>query len=321
MGHFVDDRGGLVDLEEREIRSAADVEQDAACAIDRRLEQRRTDRLTSGRDGTSLTRRVTHTQERGTGIVHDHLHVGEIGVDQSWGRDEIGDALNALQQDLVGHLERVQHRGLVVRHRQQPVIRDDDLGVDLFLELADALIRLDRTPPTLEQERAGDHRDRERADRLGDLGDDRSAPGTGTTAFACSDEDHVGASQHLLDLRTVVFGGLSSDLGVGSGAKTAGYLTADVELHIRVAHQQRLGVGVDGDELNALQPGVDHSVHGVATTATDSDHLDDGEIVLRIVSHVSGDLRSHPVGERRWRVDGDDIAEQTPKCGRPEVTC
>ena len=62
-----------------------------------------------------------------------------------------------------------------------------------------------------------------------------------------------------------------ADLGVAAGAETAGQVTADVELDVGIAHQQRLRVGVDGDELDALQPGVDHPVDGVDAAAADTD--------------------------------------------------
>ena len=68
--------------------------------------------------------------------------------------------------------------------------------------------------------------------------------------------------------------------GSGAGAEAAGELTAHVELHVGVAHQQRLGVGVDGDELDAAKAEFDHPVHRVDATAADSDDLDDGEVVL-----------------------------------------
>ena len=73
--------------------------------------------------------------------------------------------------------------------------------------------------------------------------------------------------QHLFDLGPVVLGGLASHLGVRARAEPAGQLAAEVELHVGVAHEQRLRVGVDRDELDALQPGVDHAVDGVAAAA------------------------------------------------------
>ena len=99
---------------------------------------------------------------------------------------------------------------------------------------------------------------------LGDLGDDGRGAGAGAAALAGGDEDHVGALEHLFDLVAVLLGGLAADLGVAAGAEAPGELATDVELDVGVAHQQRLGVGVDGDELDALQPGVDHAVDGVA---------------------------------------------------------
>ena len=106
------------------------------------------------------------------------------------------------------------------------------------------------------------------------------AAGAGAAALAGGDEHHVGALEDLLDLLAVLLGGLAADLGVAAGAEAAGQLAADVELHVGVAHQQRLGVGVDGDELDALQPGVDHPVDGVDAAAADADDLDDRQVVL-----------------------------------------
>ena len=120
---------------------------------------------------------------------------------------------------------------------------------------------------------------------LGHLGDDGRATGAGAAALAGGDEDHVGALEHLLDLVAVLLGGLPADLGVRPGAEAPGQLAADVELHVGVAHEQRLGIGVDGDELDALEPGVDHAVDGVDAAAADADDLDDREVVLRVADH------------------------------------
>ena len=68
-------------------------------------------------------------------------------------------------------------------------------------------------------------------------------------------------------------------VGVGAGAEAARDLAADVDLDVGVAHLQRLSVGVDGDELDAAQAGVDHAVDGVGAAAAHSHDLDDGEVV------------------------------------------
>ncbi len=139
----------------------------------------------------------------------------------------------------------------------------------------------------LEGERPGDHADGQRAERAGDVGHDGRAAGAGAAALAGGHEDHVGALEDLLDLLAVVLGRLAADVRVGAGAESAGELAADVELDVGVAHQQRLRVGVDGDELDALEADLDHPVDGVDATAADTDDLDDCEVVLRCC-HVEG---------------------------------
>ena len=54
VGDAVDDLGRLVDLEQAEVAAAGDVEQDAAGALDRGLEQRAGDGGAGGVDGPAL---------------------------------------------------------------------------------------------------------------------------------------------------------------------------------------------------------------------------------------------------------------------------
>ena len=139
----------------------------------------------------------------------------------------------------------------------------------------DAGFGLGGTPSSFERERPGDDTDGQRTDRPGDLRNDRRTTGAGATALAGRDEDHVGALEHFFDLFAVVLGCLPADLRVGTGAEPAGELTTDVELDVGVAHEQRLRIGVDGDELDALEADFDHPVDGVDTAAADADDLDD----------------------------------------------
>ena len=66
--------------------------------------------------------------------------------------------------------------------------------------------------------------------------------------------------------------------GLRAGAEAPGQLVADRELDVGVAGLQRLGVGVDGDELDAAEAGVDHAADGVGAAAAGADDLDDREI-------------------------------------------
>jgi hypothetical protein len=120
LGHEL---GGLVDLEQAEVRPAGDREQHAAGTVDAGLEQRARDGLLGGGDGAVLAAGGADAHERGPGAGHDRLHVGEVQVDQAGGGDQVGDAGDALQEYLVGALEGVEDADLAVRDRQQPVVR------------------------------------------------------------------------------------------------------------------------------------------------------------------------------------------------------
>lgn len=92
-------------------------------------------------------------------------------------------------------------------------------------------------------------------------------------------------------------GGVTTDIGVASRAEATGEIATDVELHVGVAHQESLRAGVDRDELDAFEAGVDHAIDGIDATTADSDDLDDGEIVLGCAGHQR-DLRD----EKEWRM-------------------
>ena len=178
-------------------------------------------------------------------------------------------------------MERLEHRHVPVADRQQPVVGDDDQGVDFLAQRVDTEVGLIGATTTLEGERTGDHTDGQGTEALGDLGDDGRAAGSGAAALASSDEDHVGPLENLFDVFGVVLGSLLADLGVSARTETAGELTTDLELYVSVTHQQRLRVGVDGDELDAFEAALDHPVDRVHAATTDADDLDDSQVVLR----------------------------------------
>ena len=75
------------------------------------------------------------------------------------------------------------------------------------------------------------------------------------------------------------FGGSCANVGVATGAQPASQLTPNIDLDFGIAHEQRLGIGIDRNELDASQAGVDHAVDGVHAAAADADDLDHCEVV------------------------------------------
>src|SRR5665647_2125970 len=103
----------------------------------------------------------------------------------------------------------------------------------------------------------------------------------------------------------MVLGGLLADLRIRPGPQTASQLTTHIELDVGVAHQERLGIGVDRDELDAFEADLDHPVDCVDTASANADDLDYGQVVLRCC-HDGG-----PLLKRSARVAGGCCGNRT----------
>jgi hypothetical protein len=69
-------------------------------------------------------------------------------------------------------------------------------------------------------------------------------------------KDHVGAFEQLDEPLGVLERGLAADVGIRSGAEALRQLGADLHLHGRAARPESLHVRVDGDEIDAREPGL-----------------------------------------------------------------
>jgi len=160
------------------------------------------------------------------------LTSAEVEVDQSWKDDQIADALHALTQHVIGNLERVTDRGLLVDHLHEPLVRNGDQRVDPTLEVGYSLLGRLLTAQTLEAERLGDHTDGQRTRLACDLRDDRCGARAGATAHARGDEHHVAVGQRLGQLLAGLLGSVLTLLGIATGAKSASQLAADADLEV-----------------------------------------------------------------------------------------
>src|SRR6266511_2541545 len=222
---------------------------------------------------------VPDAHEGRAGVGHDRLHIGEVEVDEAGHGDEIADALHTLTQHVVDDEERDDHARALLDDLQQAIVRDGDERVDLVDEIVDALLRQQLPLRSLERERLRHDRHRERADVLRDLGDDRSRAGPRPAAHAGGHEDHVGFLQRLVQLLAVVLGGLATNCGIGARTEALRDLVADADLVRCVGEEERLGVGVHRDELDAHELRSDHAIDGVRTAAADADDLDEREVL------------------------------------------
>src|ERR1039458_8773174 len=121
------------------------------------------------------------THDGVTHACHDRFHVGEVAVDDAGNGDDVGDALHALTQNVVGDAEGLEEAG-VFGDGEQLLVRDHDGGIDGLHQLGDAALGLLHAAFAFEGERLGDDGNRERAHFAGERGDDGSAAGAGASA-------------------------------------------------------------------------------------------------------------------------------------------
>src|SRR5664280_1070312 len=213
-------------------------------------------------------------------VLHDRTNIGEVEVDEPRHSDQVGDALHTLSQHVVGHPERLHDRRPSLHDLQKPLVRDHDQRIDVLLESLDTLVGTLLALLAFEVERACHHADRQRALLPGDLGEDGCATGTGTTTFTGGDEHHVRAAHRFLDLFARLLSGIATDPRISPGAQALGEVPTNVELHIGIAHPERLRVGVDRDELDAAHARINHAIDRVRAAASDPTDLDYREVVV-----------------------------------------
>ena len=164
-GDPLHDRRSLVDLMEREFARTRNVQQDSLRPVDRGIfEQRTGNRFASGLDGAALTPGDRRPHHRVAHARHDGPDVGEVAVDDPGDGNDIGDALHALQQDLVRDAKRLEETRALVHELHQALVGNADDRVDRGREFRQRLLGLQHAPLALESEGLGHDRHGQRAE-------------------------------------------------------------------------------------------------------------------------------------------------------------
>jgi len=182
----------------------------------------------------------------------------------------------------VRRLEGIEQCRAAAQHRQELLVRNGDQGVHVLGQFQHAVVRHARALVAFHLERPRHDRHRQYAEFLGDLRHHGSRTRAGSPAHAGGDEQHVAALDELDDAVAIFHGGLTADLGVRAGAQALGDVAADLQRGAHLGVLERLRVGVDADEIHALEAGLDHVRDGVAAAAAHAQHLDDGTLTIRI---------------------------------------
>ena len=142
----------------------------------------------------------------------------------------------------------------------------------------------------LEVERLGHHADGEDAHFARGLGDDGGSTRAGAAAHAGGDEHHVGAREMVAQLVDDFLRRRRADIRLGPRAEALRHLGAHLHDALRLRHGQRLRVGVGDDEIDALQPGSDHVIDGIAACSTDAE---DGNPRFQLADVRGGQIECH----------------------------
>src|SRR5208283_230464 len=145
-----------------------------------------------------------------------------------------------------------------------------------------ALIGDARALVALHLEGSGDDGHRQDAEFLGHLRHHRRRTGAGASAHPRGDEQHVAPFDELDDAVTVLHGGLASDFRIGPCAQPLGDVAADLQRRAHLGVLERLRVGIDADEIHALEARLHHVRDRVAAAAAHAQHLDDGALTISI---------------------------------------
>ena len=208
-------------------------------------------------------------------ILHDGFNVCEVEVDESGHVDGLGDALHALAQDVVSHIERVLERDRLVSLKElKSVVGNYDKGVNVLTELCESVFSETHLSSSFEGERLRDYGYSEDALLFRDLGDHGSCSCSGTAAHSCGNEYHVGAFQSGCDLFAALIGCALALLGITAGSQSVSQLVPYLKLVCGFAVLKDLAVGIHRDKFDALDPGIRHAVNCVSAASADTYDFD-----------------------------------------------
>ena len=206
--------------------------------------------------------------------LHNGLHVRKIQIDDTRLTDQIGNALNALTEHIVGKVKRALEARSLRADLKQALIRNDDQRIHALLEFIDAGFGLAHACLTFESKRFRHDCDRQDSHVARNFGHNRRRARARAAAHTGGDEHEIRALERAGDLLSAFLRGLFANFRRCARAETLGQLLADLDHGRRAAGAKRLHIGVHRDEVNPGHAAVHHAIQRVSAAAAASDDLD-----------------------------------------------
>ncbi|MNC17165.1 hypothetical protein D3C75_650370 [compost metagenome] len=179
----------------------------------------------------------------------------------------------SLAEHIIRFTECLQHRSFLVYNFQEPIIRNNDQCINLFLKCFDSEFCLISTLSAFKSERAGHDAYGQCSAFSGDFSNDWSCACTGAAAHSSSYENHVCTFKRIRYQIAGLFGCFLPYFRVGTCAQPPGKLVPDLQFMLRFGHMQRLGICINRDEFNTLNAIFNHPVDSIASAAAYADDL------------------------------------------------
>jgi hypothetical protein len=212
---------------------------------------------------------LAYAHYRGAGVAHYCPNVREIDVDEAGADDKIGDALDRLMQYVVGEFKSFDHRSALIGYRKQPVVRDDDQGVNLLLQFFYAFLGVSEPRPPLERERTGDDRDDERTGFTRDVRYDGRGACSRPASHSGGEKYHIGSFEGGAYLVSRLDRGSLANRRIRARAVTFRRFLAKQNFYWSFNQIEMRVVGIRRDKIHAADVPADDVIEGVVAASAD----------------------------------------------------
>ena len=181
-----------------------------------------------------------------------------------------------MTQHIIGNAEGIKHRGTAVNNLQQAVIRNRNQGINLFLQVDNALLCLVQTTTAFKHKRLGNNADGQCANLFGTFCHNMRGTGTSAAAHTGGNKNHICTLECFDNLVASFLSSLFANLRISTGAKALSQLFANLDLCFSLRKHQCLCITVHSNKFHATYLGGNHAVDSVVAAAADTDYLDIG---------------------------------------------
>ena len=112
---------------------------------------------------------------------------------------------------------------------------------------------------------------------MSNFGHNMASAAAGAATSPERHKNHIGAFERLGNLVAGFFGSFLADDRVGSRAQTMSQILTDMDLGMGFRMMERLGIGINSHELDALYASVGHTIDSCAASPTNTNHFNPGK--------------------------------------------